>query len=116
VILLLDGLTRSHISNACSNYGSIGSMSSRRHDPRRIDQDLADQRQLKECAAALRTETSQARYTNQRLEPYPLFSLTEFFEVIGREVSAGALEPRNPIRRHALTLAGQFRSIITETP
>jgi len=43
----------------------------RRHDLRRIDTDHADERKLTECAAALRSETSQARYTNRNLDPFP---------------------------------------------
>lgn len=65
--------------------------------------------------AALRDETSQARYTNRQLDPYPLYKLTELFDTIGREVSTGELDPRNPIRQSTLTFAGQFRRTIDRT-
>ena len=64
----------------------------------------------------LRTETSQARYTNRQLDPYPLYGLAELFDAIGREVRIGQLDPRNPIRRSAVALASEFCRIIDSPP
>jgi hypothetical protein len=93
----------------------MGRMSPRRGSPQRLDQDRIDANHLAQCAAALRTETSQARYTNRQLDPYPLYGLAELFDTIGREVSTGQLDPRNPIRRSALALASEFCRIIDAT-
>ena len=91
-------------------------MSPRRASPQRLDQDRTDANHLRQCAAALRTETSQARYTNPQLDPYPLYSLAELFDTIGREISAGQLDSRNPIRRGAVALASEFCRTIDTTP
>ena len=91
-------------------------MSPRRASPQRLDQDRIDANHLRECAAALRTETSQARYTNRQLDPYPLYGLAELFDILRREISTGQLDPRNPIRRSAVTLASEFRRIIDAMP
>jgi len=56
----------------------------------------------------VRTETSQARYTNRQLDPYPLYGLAELFDTIGREVGTGKLDLRNPIRQSAVVLASGF--------
>lgn len=85
----------------------MGRVSPRRARPQRLDQDRTDANHLGECAAALRTETSQARYTNRQRDPYPLYVLAELFDTIGREVSTGQLDPRNPIRRSAVALASR---------
>jgi len=66
--------------------------------------------------SALRTETSQARYTNRQLDPYPLYGLAELFDTIGREVRTGQLNPRNPIRQSAVALASKFCRTIDTTP
>lgn len=94
----------------------MGRVSPRRASPHRLDQDRNDANQLAECAAALWAETHQARYTNRHLDPYPLYGLAELFDTIGREISTRQLDPRNPIRRGALTLASEFRRTIDETP
>ena len=91
-------------------------MSPRRGSPQPLDQDRTDANHLRECAAALRTETSQARYTNRQLDPYPLYGLAELFDTIGREISTGQLDPRNPIRPSAVALASKFRRTIDATP
>lgn len=94
----------------------MGCVSLRRTCPQRLDQDRTDANHLRQCAAALRTETSQARYTNRQLDPYPLYGLAELFDTLGREVSTGQLDPRNPIRRSAVALASEFHRIIDSTP
>jgi len=77
--------------------------------------DRTDADQLRECAAALRTERSQARYTNRQLDPYPLCGLAELFDTIGREIRTYQLDPRNSIRRSAVALASEFGRIIDAT-
>lgn len=91
-------------------------VSPHRASPQRLDQDRTDANHLRECAAALRTETSQARYTNRELDPYPLYGLADLFDTIGREISTGRLDPRNPIRLSAVALANEFCRIIDTTP
>ncbi|MBV8995597.1 MAG: hypothetical protein JO287_18295 [Pseudonocardiales bacterium] len=91
-------------------------VSPRRASPQRLDQDRIDANHLGQCAAALRTETSQARYTNRQLDPYPLYGLAELFDTLGREVRTGQLDPRNPIRRSAVALAIEFWRTIDSTP
>jgi hypothetical protein len=90
-------------------------VSPRRASPQRLDHDRTDANHLQECAAALRTETSQTRYTNRELDPYPLYGLAELFDTIAREISTGQLDPRNPIRRSAVTLASEFCRTIDAT-
>src|SRR4051794_2722310 len=89
-------------------------VTTRRQDPRRLDQDHADARTLREAAAGLRSETNQARYTNRDLDPYPLFTLAELLDIVAREVSIGELHPRNAVRRGALDLARQLQSQLRE--
>jgi hypothetical protein len=84
-------------------------VTTRRQDPRRLDQDHADARTLREAAAGLRSETNQARYTNRDLDPYPLFTLAELLDIVAREVSIGELHPRNAVRRGPLDLARQLQ-------
>jgi hypothetical protein len=81
----------------------------RRQGPRRLDQDHADARTLREAAAALQSETNQACYTNRDLDPYPLFTLAEHLDILAREVSIGELHPRHAVRRGALDLARQLQ-------
>lgn len=49
-------------------------------------------------------------------EPLALYGLAELFDTIGREVSTGQLDPRNPIRRSAVALAREFCRTIDATP
>jgi hypothetical protein len=104
--------TIEHLCETCHH----GRVHPRRASPQRLDQDRTDANHLGQCAAALRTETSQARYTNRQLDPYPLYGLAELFDTIGREVRAGQLDPRNPIRRSAVALASEFCRTIDATP
>ena len=84
-------------------------VTNRRQDPRRLDQDHADARTLREAAVGLRSETKQAQYTNRDLDPYPLFTLAELLDIVAREVSIGELHPRNAVRCGALDLARQLQ-------
>ena len=92
----------------------MGCVNPRRASPQRLDQDRIDANHLGLCA--LRTETSQGRYTNRQLDPYPLYGLAELFDTIGREVRTGQLDRRNPIRRSAVALASEFCRTIDATP
>ena len=95
----------------------MGRVTTRRQDPRRLDQDHADARTLREAAAGLRSETNQARYTNRDLDPYPLYTLAELLDIVAREVSIGELPPRHAVRRGALDLARQLqRKVVPQGP
>lgn len=84
-------------------------VTTRRQDPRRLDQDHADARTLRDAAAGLRPETNQAGYKNRNLDPYPLFTLAELLDILARQVSIGERHPRNAVRRGALDLARQVQ-------
>src|SRR5947209_18061539 len=106
---MLAGSSQHHYTNMCSNRGNMVRVTTRRQDPRRLDHDHADARTLRAAAAALRSETNQARYTNRDLDPYPLYTLAELLDILAREVSIGELHPRHAVRRGALDLARQLQ-------